>query len=78
MQRDDAVTIAAGAGYWDITSYPYGGCFRRASVDVAGHVERIYSRFNTGTPREVVVRLADGHRACVQARFVAVTIGAHD
>jgi len=23
--------LKAGYGYWDVTSFPYGGCFRRAA-----------------------------------------------
>lgn len=23
--------VRQGWGYWDVTSYPYGGCFKRAS-----------------------------------------------
>lgn len=25
--------LGAGCGYYDVTSYPYGGCFRRANED---------------------------------------------
>jgi len=26
-------TLKAGYGYWDVTVYPYGGCFKRAAAD---------------------------------------------
>ena len=26
-------TLKKGYGYWDVTQYPYGGCFRRAAQD---------------------------------------------
>ena len=26
-------TLKKGWGYWDVTHYPFGGCFRRAMAD---------------------------------------------
>jgi hypothetical protein len=33
LKRGDWVRVPAGQGYWDVTTYPYGGCFRRAAKD---------------------------------------------
>lgn len=30
---DQPAILAKGWGYWDVTHYPYGGCFRRAVED---------------------------------------------
>jgi hypothetical protein len=32
------VTLKKGCGYWDVTKYPRGGCFRRAAEDMRGRV----------------------------------------
>lgn len=29
----ETVTFKGGYGYWDVTDYGYGGCFRRAAND---------------------------------------------
>ena len=26
--------LKSGWGYWDVSFYPYGGCFRRATADI--------------------------------------------
>ena len=33
-ESEKPAILASGWGYWDITNYPYKGCFRRASNDV--------------------------------------------
>jgi hypothetical protein len=54
--------IKKGWGYWDVTHYPRGGCFRRAStnmpVEITGEAAR----------GETPVITADGTRIVVTTR----------
>lgn len=55
--------LRAGWGYWDVTEYTYGGCFRRPKVDlpvtiIPGHVAH---------PDEVRVRFENGRIGVVKA-----------
>jgi hypothetical protein len=55
------VTVGAGWGYWDLTQYPRGGCFRRLTEDTALVVD-------TEHQGELYGKLPDGSRICIQGR----------
>lgn len=40
-EKGDTVRVPAGQGYWDVTHYPYGGCFRRAMCEWTGVVVEV-------------------------------------
>ena len=50
-----ALTIRKGFGYWDITHYPYGGCFRRSDGTVTGEPTPQV----TPRPDEITLETAD-------------------
>jgi hypothetical protein len=63
------VTLKKGCGYWDVTNYPRGGCFRRASEDMAGLVvSGPANLYRAGM--EYSVTWADGRSAVVPARGI--------
>lgn len=61
------VTIRSGYGYWDLTHYPWGGCFKRAVGRMPGTVAEVVDRYASGAPRKLVVTLADGRKVGVTA-----------
>ena len=53
-------TLPKGTGYWDLTDYPWGGCFRRAQFDLKVHVVEI---LDPARPHgRVIVRTVNGRR----------------
>lgn len=63
------VTLKKGWGYWDVTSFPYGGCFRRASENMTGRV--INGPANLyGNGLEYAVIWEDGKSAIISARGI--------
>jgi hypothetical protein len=67
-QRLEAVA-ASGWGYWDVTSYPYGGCFRRLAANTAVVVtgEAVMK-----SGREYSVTFADGRKGWIAVRAVSI------
>lgn len=71
-------TILAGWGYWDVTHYPHGGCFRRAYKAIPCLVPADKAtRLARGNPPEHIVTIAapdsgcdcgKPHKAAVQPR----------
>lgn len=55
-------------GFWDTTSYPYGGKFSRAGTEGLQVAEVV----RQSRPHEYEVILADGRRAVVELRAVEV------
>jgi hypothetical protein len=55
------VTVGAGWGYWDLSQYPRGGCFRRLTEDTTLVVETVHQG-------ELYDKLPDGRRICITAR----------
>ena len=51
--ESNIVTIPKGYGYWDITSFPWGGNFKRATEDITGTLNRILDTYTDGSPRKV-------------------------
>lgn len=43
-------TIKQGCGYWDVTVYPMGGCFRRAQAPVELTEVEVVDRYRGGAP----------------------------
>jgi hypothetical protein len=44
-------TIKQGCGYWDVTLYPMGGCFRRAQAPIELTDVEIVDRYKGGAPK---------------------------
>ena len=58
-------TILSGWGYWDITHYPHGGCFRRAYKDIPCLVPLGDPvKLAHGSPREFRATIAPGDHGC--------------
>jgi hypothetical protein len=57
------VTLKKGWGYWDITIYPHGGCFRRATENLTGRVVSGPAVLYAGHGKEVSVIFEDGRSA---------------
>jgi len=55
------VKIRKGWGYWDLTHYARGGCFRRLTEDTTLTVDSEHSSELYGT-------LPDGRRICITGR----------
>lgn len=58
-------TLQEGWGYWDTTSYPYGGSFRRATADVEVEVIGPAGKYPT---RERAIKFADGRTGVAELR----------
>jgi hypothetical protein len=61
------VTLKKGCGYWDVTKYPHGGCFRRAAEDMRGRVVSGPANLY-GAGMEYSVTWGDGASAVIPAR----------
>lgn len=57
------VTLGKGCGYWDITKYPRGGCFRRAGDAITAKVIEGPAVFGGSDIREYLVELPNGGKA---------------
>lgn len=59
-------------GYYDITHYPYGGCFRRAGKDGVNLADIIgeYSTYNGGGAKESRCATDDGRIVVVNAEYI--------
>jgi hypothetical protein len=62
-------TLLQGWGYWDTTSYPYGGSFRRAPADTAVVIVRPAGK-HPAEEREI--RFADGRVGVAPLRALKV------
>lgn len=47
------VIIRPGRGYWDITSFPKGGCFHRAIMPILLHDCKVVELYGSGRIQEV-------------------------
>lgn len=57
-------TLLEGWGYWDVTNYPYGGCFRRAAEDTPVTVIEKH-------PKGLKIQFADGRKGVADVRALA-------
>ena len=55
------VKLQSGWGYWDLTNYPRGGCFRRLTADAELTID-------TEHQGELYGKLPDGRRICITGR----------
>lgn len=55
------VTLEPGWGYWDLTNFPRGGCFRRLTQSTTLEVDADHGG-------EFYGKLPDGRRICVTKR----------
>jgi len=44
-------TIKQGCGYWDVTVYPMGGCFRRAQAPIELAEVEVIDRYKGGAAK---------------------------
>lgn len=56
-------TLLKGWGYWDVTQYPYGGCFRRPNEDTPVTIIEGQGKYAD----EKRVRFADGREGIVKS-----------
>lgn len=72
------VTLGKGCGYWDVSKYPRGGCFRRAGQDgLTAQVIDGPAIFGGSDIREYHVKLPNGGTAlfpCSGVHTVKVSI----
>jgi len=56
-----SVGIVHGCGFWDVTSYPYGGCFKRAPKwqKISGKVVSVVKEYGDGSPAEVRLEVSN-------------------
>ena len=74
--HDGAIgVINSGYGYWDVTTYPLGGDFRRAVTDIRIMRAVVYSRYTDESPRTLSLVLADGRKAVADASSVTLACG---
>ena len=66
--------IEKGAGYMDITNYPYGGCFRRAKEPIPIKLMGVYSHHNDGSPKEQIVLTGDGRKIVVRNQYIELIV----
>ena len=59
--------LRAGCGYWDITDYPEGGCFRRATADLSCTLIGQHP----AKKGAMIARLDTGERITTEAEFFA-------
>ncbi len=64
-RRNPTATIKPGFGYWDVTRYPRGGDFRRATSPIELIDVQVVEKYSDGTAKEIVGKTADGRRICV-------------
>jgi hypothetical protein len=62
-------TIKPGCGYWDVTVYPMGGCFRRAQAPIELDQVEVVDRYKGGAPKTLrgtagKVRIAVDAQVC--------------
>ena len=63
------VTLKKGWGYWDVTSFPYGGSFRRAIEEMTGRVVNGPANLY-GAGLEYSVVWENGRSAVIPARGI--------
>jgi len=51
VNQDNTVTVSKGYGYWDLSSYPWGGDFHRFPEDITLPITRVIDRYKDGSPR---------------------------
>lgn len=66
-----AISIKAGCGYWDVTYYPKGGCFKRAKESILLSDVKPSEFYNDGNPREYRASIGK-MKVCVSAEVCEV------
>lgn len=68
------VTLGKGCGYWDISKFPRGGCFRRAGQDgLTAQVIEGPAIFGGSDIREYHVKLPNGGNALFSASLCTLS-----
>jgi hypothetical protein len=59
MKPQDKFVITAGAGFWGLDRYPWGGCFHRAPQNkpLTGTIQEIRATYRDGSPSRIAVKL---------------------
>ena len=66
MATEGKTAIMPGYGYWDITSYPIGGCFKRAPRNGPPvELDNVSGPVDTRKGRMILATTIDGRRVAV-------------
>lgn len=65
--------LKAGFGYWDVTTYPKGGCFKRAKERTPVTIKEVTETYSDGKPREYLVAINGTETACVGSDALEVS-----
>lgn len=57
--KGNQVKIPAGQGYWLLSTYPWGGYFKRLTAEFNGQIHEVYQRYNNGSPKKFSVIFPD-------------------
>ena len=66
--------IERGAGYFDVTNYPYGGNFRRAKDPIPINLMGVYSTFNDGSPKDHIAIDAEGRKLIIETKYIELIL----
>jgi hypothetical protein len=74
-------TIKQGCGYWDVSVYPMGGCFRRAQAPIELAEVEVIDRYKGGAPKTLrgkagVLRIAVDAQVCEFSEAATIDGGA--
>jgi hypothetical protein len=64
--------LKKGFGYWDVTKYPVGGCFKRAIEDMPLEQVGVPNTYNNGMPREYSGTYKNNQRIVCKAEATEV------
>lgn len=59
-------TIKPHCGYWDVTQYPKGGCFRGAKQEIPLQFHKETDHWADGSLKEFIGITPDGKHVCVE------------
>jgi len=67
------LTIPEGTGYYDLTDFPWGGDFRRATIDMPVEIIGVIDQYTNGTPRRIIVRTSNGRKLGIERAELLAT-----
>jgi len=63
---NQTIKLEKGHGYYDLSLFAWGGCFRRTTEDTIIKIDRVVDHYNDGSARRVVECLPDGTKIGVE------------
>ena len=60
------VKLMKGYGYYDLTLFAWGGCFRRTTEDTIIKIDRVIDHYKDGSAKKVIGHLPDGTKIGVE------------